>query len=128
MRRYLVVDDDTTCRESLGATLSECADCDTAENGLKGIELFEQALLAGKPYDLVCSEICMSEMDGHDFIEKIRESGKAYHPRVFVITTSNDAMDMSRALLNNDCDEYLLKPFRKDSLLSLLNKYKLIDI
>lgn len=127
MRRYLVVDDDAPCRDLLGAALSECARCDTAENGRTGIELFEQAILAGKPYDLVCSEICMSEMDGHDFIEKIRESGKAHQPRVFVITTSNDAMDMSRALLNNDCDEYLLKPFHKDSLYSLLKKYKLID-
>lgn len=127
MRRFLVVDEDAPSRDMLCAALSESAVCDTAENGNMGIELFEQAILSGKPYDLVCADICMSEMDGHEMIEKIRDFEISYKPRIFVITSSSCANDMSRALLNNDCDEYMLKPFRRDSLYSILNKYKLLN-
>jgi two-component system chemotaxis response regulator CheY len=89
--------------------------------------MYQKAVLAGEPYDLVCTEICMPEMDGHAFVRKIWECDKSHKPHVFVITTSNSAMDMSQALLNNDCDEYILKPFRAESLKLLLKKYRLID-
>jgi two-component system chemotaxis response regulator CheY len=127
MKRFLVVDDDAPSREMLGNTLSELAACDTAENGAIGIEMYKKAVMAGEPYDLVCTEIGMPEMSGHTLVQKIWDCENTHKPRVFVITTSNDAMDMSQALLNNDCDEYILKPFRADSLKTLLRKYKLID-
>lgn len=127
MKRFLVVDDDAPSRELLGDTLSELASCDTAENGEAGIEMYKKAVLAGVPYDLVCTEICMAGMNGHAFVQNIWDCQSPNKPRVFVITASNDAMDMSQALLNNDCDEYILKPFRAESLKTLLRKYKLID-
>jgi two-component system chemotaxis response regulator CheY len=128
MKRFLVVDDDAQCREMLGSALSELASCDTAESGEIGIGMYQKAALAGEPYDLVCTEICMSAgMDGHALVRKIRDFDNSLKPRIFVITSSNSAMDMSQALLNNDCDEYILKPFRTESLKLLLNKYRLID-
>ena len=127
MKRYLVIDDDPPCCEVLVAVLAGYGACDAAEDGATAVTMVEQAVRAGTPYDLLCVEICLTGMNGHDCIQRIRELELPAQPQIFVVSKSSDVDDMSRALLNNDCDEYILKPFRKDALNGLLTKYKLTD-
>jgi len=132
-KRYLIIEDDVLSRKILENFFSEFARCDTAEDGAAGYGLFEQAILEDKPYDLICTDIIMPGQNGHDLIKKIRsrEQSLPIHgyirTTIFVISASNCSKDMEHALLDSDCDDYIVKPFRQEMLKALLEKYNLLD-
>ncbi len=69
MARVLVIDDERAIRNTLKEVLEyENHEADIAENGIKGIELFE----AGS-YDIVLCDIKMPEMDGTEVLAKIMD-------------------------------------------------------
>lgn len=132
-KRYLIVEDDALSRKILENFFSEFARCDSAADGAAGFELFEQAILEGEPYDLICTDIIMPGLNGHDLIKKIRnrEQSLPIHDyirtTIFVISASNCSKDMENALLDSDCDDYIVKPFRQEMLKATLEKYNLLD-
>jgi two-component system chemotaxis response regulator CheY len=132
VKHYLIVEDEELSRSILHDYLSDFASCDTAENGSQGFEFFKKAIVDGKPYDLVCTDLVMPLMDGYDLIRNIREyeNGHAVQSHVrtniFVISMSNSSVDMSHAILECDSDDYIVKPFHRDQLKSQLEKYNLI--
>lgn len=132
-KRYLVIEDDALSRKVLENFFSEFARCDTAEDGASGYGLFEQAILENKPYDLICTDITMPGLNGHELIKKIRNREQSLpihgymHTAIFVISASNCSKDMENALLDSDCDDYIVKPFRQEMLKALLEKYNLLD-
>lgn len=132
MKRYLIIDDDEMGRLMLQDFLSEFAPCDCAENGKEGLALFEQALLSGNPYNLLCVDLIMPEMNGLALIRKIRDLEKS-HPvfndfrtRIFVISASDSTWDRADLLLDNLCDDYIVKPFNRSSLMANLRKNDLV--
>ena len=62
--RILIVEDDFICRRLVHDILAPYGDCDVAMNGKEGMKAFKMALNAGKPYNLICLDIMMPEMDG----------------------------------------------------------------
>ncbi|MCA1987263.1 MAG: response regulator, partial [Desulfovibrio sp.] len=64
--RVLIVEDDFTSRKLMQTILSPYGDCDVAVNGREAVEAFQNALNSAKPYDLVCMDIMMPEMDGQE--------------------------------------------------------------
>jgi DNA-binding NtrC family response regulator len=69
MARILVIDDEKAIRNTLKEVLEyENHEADIAENGSKGIELFE----AGS-YDIILCDIKMPEMDGTEVLAKIMQ-------------------------------------------------------
>ena len=132
MKRFLIVDDDELSCKILATVFSEFASCDTASNGKAGYELFEKAILDGCPYDLICSDVIMPELSGHVMVSQIRAREATlpiagFRTRIFMISSSGSADDMTQAILDNDCDDYIVKPFQRDSLKSLLHKYGLLE-
>lgn len=128
MKRYLIVDDDEMGRLMLQDFLTEFADCDLAANGKEGLQFFEKALLDGVPYDLLCIDLIMPEMNGLALIRKIRDIERK-HPyftdfrtRIFVISASESTWDKADLLLDNLCDDYIVKPFNRKLLLDNLRK------
>ena len=72
------------------------------------------ALGEGRPYDLVCMDILMPEMDGHQAAREIRSLERMNGPhssraRIVMITASPDAENVNQSLREH-CDAYLLKP------------------
>lgn len=133
MKRFLIVEDDELSRKVLEDCLSSFAECDTACNGRLGYELFEKAIIAGRPYDLICSDIIMPELDGHELVRLIR-SREASLPvvdyirtKIFMISSSDSPKDMTHAILDNSCDDYIVKPFQRETLKVMLQKYDLIE-
>jgi two-component system chemotaxis response regulator CheY len=133
MKRFLVVEDDELSRKVLEDCLSGFAECDTASNGKLGYDLFEKAIIEGRPYDLICSDILMPEVDGHELVRRIR-SREASLPvvdyirtKIFMISASGSPKDMTQAILDNSCDDYIVKPFKRETLKTMLQKYNLID-
>ncbi len=69
--KCLIVEDDFTARKLLLACLSKHAECDVAVNGKEAIQAFYTAIKE-KPYDLLCLDIYMPEMDGQEALRVIR--------------------------------------------------------
>ncbi len=106
MPRILVIDDD----ESVRSTLEEMLVRDghtvaTAENGLKGVELFR-----ARPFDVVITDIIMDEQEGLETIMALRHEA----PGVGVIAMSGGSgrspfyLQMAARL---GADHTLAKPF-----------------
>ncbi len=70
--KVLVVEDDFTCRKVLQKLLSEFGECDIAVDGQEAIEAFRSSLGGNKRYDLICMDIIMPNMNGHEALKKIR--------------------------------------------------------
>ena len=77
--KILIVDDDYTMRRVIQAYIAKHGTLDLAVNGEEGLELFKKAIDEKKPYDLVCLDIMMPEMDGLEF--SIREQRKYENER-----------------------------------------------
>ena len=75
--KVLIVDDDFITRRILKSIFTPYGDCDIAINGEEAIQAFRLAREEKKPYDLICLDIMMPEIDGHEALMKIREMEKA---------------------------------------------------
>ena len=72
MLRILIVDDDLMGRRLLQRFLSPYGDCDTAADGKEALLVFRAAAEKGEPYDLICLDIVMPEMDGRTALKEMR--------------------------------------------------------
>jgi two-component system chemotaxis response regulator CheY len=133
MKRYLIVEDDEISREMLREFLSDFASCEVAENGLEGLILFENSLLAHNSYSLLCIDLMMPEMNGLALIRKIRELEKTHkvseesRTKIFVISASDSTWDKADLLLDGLCDDYIVKPFNRSALIADLYKNQVVD-
>ncbi|MFY9742801.1 MAG: response regulator, partial [Candidatus Sulfotelmatobacter sp.] len=70
--RTLIVEDDFTSRLLLQSFLAQYGECHIAVNGTEAVAAFRAALENQQPYDLICMDIMMPEMDGQAAIQEIR--------------------------------------------------------
>ncbi len=72
-RRVLLIDDDPRVRQVLGAMLQEMGHRVTvAGGGAEGLALFEAALQAGEPYDLVLTDLGMPGVTGSEVVRRLK--------------------------------------------------------
>lgn len=115
MKTCLVVDDSKVIRkvarhilETLGFGVSEAAD---------GREALESCL-ASTP-DVILLDWNMPVMSGMDFLRALRETSLDRRPKVVFCTTEN-GMAHIRAAIEAGADEYVMKPFDRETLESKL--------
>ena len=127
MKRFLVVEDEEMSRTMLTDILSVYAPTDSAVNGEAGLRLFEQALSSGKPYSLVCVDLMMPVMNGLALVREIKKieadnlSFGDGHTRVFVVTSNTCPWVKSELVLENLCDDYILKPYDRARIVTSLH-------
>jgi two-component system, chemotaxis family, chemotaxis protein CheY len=130
--KTLIVEDDFISRVLLQKLLTPYGPCHLAANGREGLEAFTLALMEGKPYDLICLDIMMPEMDGQEVLKNLRrlekeEGVQADHQTRVFMTTAVDSMDhVMKAYYRGGCTTYLVKPIDKGRLLDALREYKLL--
>lgn len=129
--KSLVVEDDVTCRTIMQAYLSPFGECRLVENGRDALAAIEEAWEQGRPFDLVCLDIIMPEMDGHTVLARIREMeavrGATPSQAMKVIMTSGAGdMDHIAQAFEKDCMAYIVKPVLKSTLLETLKELQLI--
>ena len=71
--KTLIVDDDLVSRRLLRALISGFSECEVAVNGRDGLHVFEESHRAGKPFDLLCLDVMMPEMDGYELLAAVRD-------------------------------------------------------
>jgi len=125
--RSMIVDDDEMGRMMLATLLEEFGSCDQASDGKEALELFDRAVAEGSPYDLICLDIVMPVMDGTEALRQIRERDQQQGGRtkVFMISACNTPQDIENAFFEGDCDDYVVKPFRREAVTQMLTRYKL---
>ena len=122
--KFLIVDDDFDSRKLLQKILSPFGYCDIAVDGEEGVEAFRTALMEGEPYDLVCLDILMPNMDGQQALREFREIEKEksrtsaeQQVKVIMITGLDDSKEVHDAFFLGDATSYIVKPIRKQVLL-----------
>jgi two-component system chemotaxis response regulator CheY len=130
--KTLIVEDDFVSRLLLQELLKEYGPTHIAVNGREAVDAVRIALAVDKPYDLICLDIMMPELDGQSALKEIRsmEESKGINSSSgskIVMTTALDDTKNVFGAFKELCDAYLCKPIEKDKLLSELHTLKLIE-
>lgn len=120
--KILIVEDDTSLQDLMQLYLIDLGTCDTANNGIEAFEAVKQAIEAGQPYDLICMDVMMPQMNGLEAMKKIRQMEFQHFKegltsaKIIMITAKDMAKDMVTAF-NAGCEAYITKPFSRETLL-----------
>jgi len=115
MKNCLVVDDSKVIRKvarHILETLNFAVD--EAEDGREALSRIEHQMP-----DVVLLDWNMPVMSGMEFLRTLRTLDYASQPKVVFCTTENDAAHI-RAAIEAGADEYVMKPFDRETLESKL--------
>lgn len=116
--RVMVIDDSNTIRRSAEIFLMQ-AGCQVilAENGFDAL-----AKIADHQPDLIFVDIMMPRLDGYQTCALIKKNGKHKATPVIMLSSKDSLFDRARGRMVGS-DEYLTKPFSKDSLLKTVEAH-----
>lgn len=122
----LVVDDNETARHVLGSMLESFKiKVDTAYDGNNAIELLEQAVKNGRPYDLVLLDWIMPGIDGIETARRIRANADIAKIPAMLMVTANGREEARIEAEQAGLEGFLLKPVYAsvmyNTLLEMLN-------
>lgn len=124
----LIVEDDMISRKLIFKYLLDYGDCDLAVNGLEAVQAFRKALESNNPYDLICMDIIMPELDGYKAFEQIRIIEKEYNipenkaVKVIMTTALIDGRNLKKSF-DLGCIAYAGKPINKEELIETIKKF-----
>lgn len=127
--KILIVDDNYNNRLLLQKMLSSHGDCDMAIDGKEAVAAFKMAMDDKEPYNLVCLDIMMPEMNGQEALKAIREYERSKGiekdagAKIVMTTALYTPADLIEAFFNGGCNDYLTKPIKKAELVALLERY-----
>lgn len=114
-RLCLIVDDSSLVRKILRKILTGLGfEIDEAENGQIALEKCQSRMPA-----VIFLDWNMPVMDGLEFLKTLRHTEGGRDPAVIFCTTETDVDHIQKALANG-ANEYLMKPFDRESLVAKL--------
>jgi len=123
--RILIAEDDFASRKFMLKFLTKYAEVDVTVDGQEAVNAFELALEDGEPYDLVCLDVMMPNMDGLEALEAIRQleigSDAAKRARVIMTTALNEVNQVDKAF-QLGCEGYAVKPINTEKFLMIMDK------
>ncbi len=117
--RVMVIDDSNTIRRSAEIFLMQ-AGCQVilAENGFDAL-----AKIADHQPDLIFVDIMMPRLDGYQTCALIKKNAKHKSTPVIMLSSKDSLFDRARGRMVGS-DEYLTKPFSKESLLKTVEIHR----
>ncbi|MBI2353428.1 MAG: response regulator [Deltaproteobacteria bacterium] len=121
--KCLIVEDDFISRRILKELLSSAFDCDIAINGEEAVSSFRLAHEGKRPYDLVCMDIMMPEVNGQEALRRIRELEREMgippnlEAKVIMTTALDDPRTVIQAYYKGGATSYIVKPVSKQKLM-----------
>lgn len=132
--KILIVEDEFISRTLLKEMLSPFGECDVVTDGVEAMSALERSYsVAGARYDLVCLDIMMPKLSGHEVLSEMRrvEKDHGFHgsglTKVIMVTALDDAKNIMAAMVDGGCAAYLTKPISRTNLLEQLHHLQLID-
>jgi two-component system chemotaxis response regulator CheY len=118
--KILIAEDDFVSRKLVNTLL--------APNGNEAIMAVKMAFKNNQPYDFICLDILMPEVDGIMVLKKIRqlEAQKGLNPETrskIIMTSAVSDKSYVLASAQADCDGFLVKPIKKDRLFDEIRKH-----
>src|SRR5580704_9631017 len=115
--KALIVEDDYTSRLLMQELLKSYGEIQLAVNDVEAVEAVRRSLETAQPYDLICLDIMMPEMDGQQALKEIRALEKAkgltnQRTKIVMTTALADVKNVLTAY-SGLCDAYLTKPVVK---------------
>ena len=115
MKSCLVVDDSKVIRKVARHILETLNfQVDEAEDGQEALDR-----CGDRMPDVVLLDWNMPKMSGMEFLKNLRGGSHPVQPKVVFCTTENDAAHI-RAAIDAGADEYVMKPFDRETLESKL--------
>ena len=105
--RILVVDDEVELADAVARGLRREGYAVDIANG--GLEALDKAALT--PYDLVCLDLTMPDIDGLEVCRRLREDPPDGDPPRVLMLTARDSVEDRIDGLDHGADDYLVKPF-----------------
>lgn len=112
-RKIVVVDDDPVIRALLTELLAPFYEMHQAEDGSAGLDMIRQVVP-----DLAILDICMPKMHGFELCRHIRQDERLKGVKILVVSSKSYASDIKTAKESVGVDDYLVKPFDMEILLS----------
>ena len=117
MSKILIIDDERGIRNTLKEILAdEGHEVEVAENGMQGLEMAQ-----AKAYDLIFSDIKMPEMDGMEFLAKLKngenDANDANGECPVVMITGHGDVETAVQALKLGAYDFLLKPLDLNRIL-----------
>ena len=118
MKTVLVIDDEEGIRTLMAAWLSAAGwNVLEASDGEGGIDL----ALQHQPNAVVC-DLLLPRCNGFQVCRSIRERGNTIQQPKIIVTTGSGYLTDQESAMEVGADEFLIKPFRADQLVKLLEK------
>jgi len=112
--RLLVIEDDSTLRESLAQKLADAGFAvEQAADGKEGLYFAQEY-----PIDLAIIDLGLPEISGLEIIRRIRSEGKTYP---ILILTARDRWEDKVDGLSAGADDYVVKPFHFEEVSARVN-------
>lgn len=130
--KTLIVEDDFISRKIMKELLTPLGECDIAIDGEEAVQAFRLAHEERRPYDLVCMDIMMPNMDGHEALERIRDMERekgimgAAEVKVIMTTALGDPKNVVDAFYRGGATSYLVKPVTKQKLMKEIRSHGLL--
>ncbi len=118
--KVMVIDDSNTIRRSAEIFLSQ-SKCEIilAADGFDAM-----AKIIDSHPDVIFVDIMMPRLDGYQTCSLIKRNSHFQHTPVIMLSSKDGLFDRARGRMVGS-DEYLTKPFTRESLLSVVQKYAL---
>ena len=126
--KFLIVEDDLNSRLLLEVYLAPYGTINTAGNGQEAVDAYVKALDQGDPFNLICMDIMMPEMDGHEALSRIRQIERerdialSSRAKVIMTTALKDNTNAHQAFYDEGCEAYLVKPIKKKEITDWLER------
>lgn len=122
MKQCLIVDDSSVIRKVARRIMEEANfQISEAENGSEALESCRTHLP-----DVILLDWNMPIMDGLEFLHHLRKEPCGDMPKVIFCTTENDMDHITKAIAAG-ANEYIMKPFDKEIIISKLKEVGMVE-
>lgn len=118
----LIVDDSNTMRATVRSILEAAGyEVTEAKDGVQGLEVLEKLSLQGRGPAMIISDVNMPRLDGLSFIKEVKKTAHKFLP-ILVLTTESEP-HLKLAGRQAGASGWLVKPFKPETLVAVVNKY-----
>ncbi|MBW2109606.1 MAG: hybrid sensor histidine kinase/response regulator [Deltaproteobacteria bacterium] len=108
--RILVVDDEMVSRAKLQVIMRNIGECEAVDNGGEAVEVAVQACREDRPFDLICMDVNMPDMDGYQACERLKADPATRNIPVIFVTAEDETAQETKGFELGAAD-FIKKPF-----------------